>query len=166
MSKDRKYTIRINSAEIEYYEANLPPEVGSLAELFRSGAKKLVEGDDSSSSSVNIDINRIGELIAESEKRILSEIEQNRLLVMSQTEAMQAQKVLDKSTMKKITINQLVNQWLEKPVLLSTYSTIEELEKSIKYNHLRIVFMDALDDLSKRQFVTVSPGGKLKWSLE
>lgn len=160
-TKDRNLTIRIRGADIEFYEKNLPPEIASISELMRTGAKKLIE----SSPVSDFDLTGISELLSEDRSRIIEEIQQNRSLIVAIQTALQNEKTVSSNQVKQIAVDQLVSIWLSDSGLLKSFGTVDELEASVECDHLKIVALNALEELSSHKYVTIEPSGKLRWNL-
>lgn len=159
--KDRRVTVRIKNADLEFYETNLPPEISSISELLRTGAKKLIESPGNDSH----DLSGISELLSENQIRIIEEIHQNRSLIVAIQAALQSEKIIESSKLKRIAIDQLLGIWLSDLESLKSYDNLSDLENSVVYEHLKLISLDAIEELSRRNYVTVEPSGKLRWNL-
>ena len=122
----------------------------------------MIEGSDPVAA---LDTSAISELLAEVEQRIISEIHQNRSIQTSVLAALQDQKILKKAKIKSAAIEQIVESWLYDLDKLSNYQYIEDLEQSIKFDHLREFALDSVRELQSRNYVTVEPSGRLRWNL-
>lgn len=161
-TKDRTITIRIRNADLEFLESNIPPEISSISELLRVGGKKLIE---SPAGESELDLTRISELISESQSRVIGELHQNRSLIVAIQAALQSEKIIETSNLRKAAITQLIEIWLSNLESLKRINNLEELENSVTYDHLKPITLDALEELSQRRYVTIEPSGKLRWTL-
>ena len=162
MDKDKRFTIRIKHAEFEFLEKNLPPEIASVSELFRVGGKKFLEGGYESGTS--LDVERIHELLSEIEQRLVSEIHQNRSLIVGTQSSIQVANEQESKQLKSAAINQLLRHWLSDPSL-KRIKKLDDLERYIPYDHFDMVVLDTIKELQKRKLLTIKPSGALIWNL-
>lgn len=161
--KDKRFTIRIRDADVEFLEQNLPPEVENLSEAFRLGAKQLITGGQ---NHAQIDFQVIFDTLHETEQRIISEIHQNRALQTSILQSLQDQQLVRKEKFKAAAIEEILESWLKDLENISMNTSIEELERTVEYEHLKKYALDAIQELKFRKYLTIEPSGKLRWHYE
>lgn len=153
----KSVNIRINEDEYDLLKNNMPRQFDSLSDLLRTSALAVVRGETSSR-----EMSAFQNIMNESEKRVMTEIEKNRNILYSILEYVQFQDRKEVEFLEQEYTQQLIEIWQKDFEAVKLYKTIEALENSIDSEILREVVMDALMILQDERKVKISDN-KLRW---
>lgn len=153
----KSVNLRINEDEYDLLKNNIPAQFDSLSDLLRTSALAVVRGETSSR-----EMTAFQNIVNESEKKVMVEIEKNRNVLYSILEYVQFKDRKEIEYLEQEYAKQLIDLWNQDYEAVKQYKTIEELESSIESEHLRQVVMDALDILQDENKVKVNDN-KLRW---
>lgn len=153
----KSVNIRINEEEFNLLKNNIPSQYDSMSDLLRSSALAVVKGQTSSR-----EMSAFQNIVIESEKRIMSEIDKTKNILYSILEYVQLQDRKEREFMVEEYSEQLIELWKKDFEAIKQYRTIEELESSIEIPHLRDVVLDSLMILQNENKVKINDN-KLRW---
>lgn len=153
----KSVNIRINEGEYDLLKNNMPSHYDSLSDLLRTSALAVVRGETTSK-----EMSAFQNIINESEKKIMIEVEKNRNILYSILEYVQFQDRKEVEYLEQEYSKQLITLWNQDYEAVKQYKTIEDLESSIESEHLRQVVLDALMILQNENKVKINDN-KLRW---
>ncbi len=158
--KDRRVTIRIRNADLEFIQENIPDEFENLSDFIRTRALESIKDGEGEVTDTTV----LNEIVDTAVEKIMEELYQIKTSVNSIHSTMAAQSTLDGTKMQKILIQQLVDLWLKDPKLGQLHS-YDELVQYVKYDYLKDYSRAAIQELIDRKLLTVTRQEKLKWNL-
>jgi Fe2+ transport system protein B len=162
--KNKSFLIRISNLELELLEKNLPPEVSSISELFRTAALKAAQSPEFLKQHVtDINLEGVNEKITESEDKIIFEIQQNRALITAIQKVVQQQYQEESEKLKDQMISDLTTFYIEHHNTIKTY---DDLFSIVEDPFLQQVINDTIKTLTRKSILQIKPNGKVIWYQE